>query len=40
MGEAIRGILPFLALLIVVLTIIIFTPALTLWLPEAIFGAR
>jgi C4-dicarboxylate transporter DctM subunit len=40
MGEAIRGILPFLALLIVVLAIIIFAPALTLWLPDAIFGVR
>ena len=39
MGEAIRGILPFLALLLVVLGIIIFVPDLTLWLPDAVFGA-
>jgi C4-dicarboxylate transporter DctM subunit len=39
MGEAIRGILPFLALLLVVLAIIIFVPDLTLWLPDAVFGA-
>jgi C4-dicarboxylate transporter DctM subunit len=39
MGEAIRGILPFLALLLVVLGIIIFVPNLTLWLPDAVFGA-
>ena len=38
MGEAIRGILPFLVLLLVVLGVIIFVPALTLWLPDAILG--
>jgi C4-dicarboxylate transporter DctM subunit len=38
MGEAIRGILPFLVLLLVVLGIIIFVPELTLWLPDAILG--
>jgi C4-dicarboxylate transporter DctM subunit len=38
MGEAIRGILPFLVLLLIVLAIIIFVPVLTLWLPEAVFG--
>jgi C4-dicarboxylate transporter DctM subunit len=38
MGEAIRGILPFLALLLVVLGVIIFVPVLTLWLPDAILG--
>jgi C4-dicarboxylate transporter DctM subunit len=38
MGEAIRGILPFLILLLIVLGIIIFVPALTLWLPDTVFG--
>jgi C4-dicarboxylate transporter DctM subunit len=38
MGEAIRGILPFLVLLLIVLGVIIFVPALTLWLPDAILG--
>src|SRR5215510_13136040 len=38
MGETIRGILPFLALLLIVLAIIIFVPVLTLWLPDTVFG--
>jgi C4-dicarboxylate transporter, DctM subunit len=38
MGEAIRGILPFLVLLLVVLGVIIVVPELTLWLPDAILG--
>jgi C4-dicarboxylate transporter DctM subunit len=38
MGEAIRGILPFLVLLLIVLGVIIFVPELTLWLPDAILG--
>jgi C4-dicarboxylate transporter, DctM subunit len=38
MGEAIRGLLPFLVLLLVVLSIIIFVPSLTLWLPDAVLG--
>ena len=38
MGEAIRGILPFLAILLIVLAIITYVPVLTLWLPGAIFG--
>src|SRR5262245_42782706 len=38
MGEAIRGILPFLILLLIVLSIIIFVPSLTLWLPDAVLG--
>ena len=38
MGEAIRGILPFLVLLLIVLGVIIFAPVLTLWLPDAILG--
>jgi C4-dicarboxylate transporter DctM subunit len=38
MGEAIRGILPFLVLLLIVLGVIIFVPVLTLWLPDAILG--
>jgi C4-dicarboxylate transporter, DctM subunit len=38
MGETIRGILPFLVLLFVVLSIIIFVPQLTLWLPDLVLG--
>lgn len=38
MKEAIRGILPFLVLLLVVLGVIIFVPVLTLWLPDTILG--
>jgi len=38
MGEAIRGILPFLALLFAVLSIIIFVPQLTWWLPDLVLG--
>ena len=38
MGEAIRGILPFLVLLLIVLSIIIFVPSLTLWLPDVVLG--
>jgi C4-dicarboxylate transporter DctM subunit len=38
MGEAIRGILPFLVILLVVLAIITYVPALTLWLPGVVFG--
>jgi C4-dicarboxylate transporter DctM subunit len=38
MGEAIRGIFPFLILLLIVLSIIIFVPPLTLWLPDLILG--
>jgi C4-dicarboxylate transporter DctM subunit len=38
MGEAIRGILPFLVLLLIVLGVIIFVPVLTLWLPDTILG--
>ncbi|HVJ51503.1 MAG TPA: TRAP transporter large permease [Aliidongia sp.] len=37
-GEVIRGILPFLILLLVVLGIITYVPALTLWLPRMVFG--
>ena len=37
-GEVIRGILPFLILLLVVLGIITYVPALTLWLPNAVYG--
>jgi len=40
MGETIRGILPFLVILLLVLCIIIFLPVLTLWLPDAVFGGR
>jgi C4-dicarboxylate transporter DctM subunit len=38
MGEAIRGILPFLVILLVALAIITYVPVLTLWLPGVIFG--
>lgn len=38
MGEAIRGILPFLVILLIVLAIIVYVTVLTLWLPDAIFG--
>jgi C4-dicarboxylate transporter DctM subunit len=38
-GEVIRGILPFLILLLVVLMIITYVPQLTLWLPNAVFGS-
>lgn len=37
-GEVIRGILPFLILLLMVLGIITYVPQLTLWLPNAVFG--
>jgi C4-dicarboxylate transporter DctM subunit len=34
----IRGILPFLILLLIVLGIITYVPILTLWLPNHVFG--
>jgi C4-dicarboxylate transporter DctM subunit len=34
----IRGILPFLLLLLIVLVVITYVPVLTLWLPDLIFG--
>ena len=37
-GEVIRGILPFLILLLIVLGIITYVPALTMWLPRAVYG--
>ena len=37
-GEVIRGILPFVILLLRVLMIITYVPALTLWLPDLVFG--
>ncbi|HXP75099.1 MAG TPA: TRAP transporter large permease subunit [Stellaceae bacterium] len=37
-GEVIRGILPFLILLLVVLGLITYVPVMTLWLPDAVFG--
>jgi C4-dicarboxylate transporter DctM subunit len=39
MGAAIRGILPFLLILLVVLAVITYAPLLTLWLPNAVFGS-
>lgn len=38
-GEVIRGILPFLILLLAVLMVITYVPQLTLWLPNAVFGS-
>jgi len=38
-GEVIRGILPFLFLLLIVLGIITYVPALTLWLPRLVYGS-
>ncbi|MGP0091764.1 MAG: TRAP transporter large permease [Xanthobacteraceae bacterium] len=38
-GEVIRGILPFLILLLIVLMIITYVPILTLWLPHLIYGS-
>lgn len=38
-GEVIRGILPFLFLLLAVLMIITYVPPLTMWLPQAIYGS-
>ncbi|HLJ18859.1 MAG TPA: TRAP transporter large permease subunit [Stellaceae bacterium] len=37
-GEVIRGILPFLVLLLIVLGLITYLPAMTLWLPDLVFG--
>ncbi len=37
-GEVIRGIFPFLILLVVVLMIITYWPPLTMWLPQVIYG--
>jgi C4-dicarboxylate transporter DctM subunit len=37
-GEVIRGIFPFLILLLIVLMIITYVPVMTLWLPNAVFG--
>ncbi len=38
-GEVIRGILPFLILLLIVLGIITYVPVLTMWLPAAVYGS-
>jgi C4-dicarboxylate transporter, DctM subunit len=37
-GTVIRGILPFLLILLLVLAVITYVPELTLWLPNAVFG--
>ncbi|MFI5023315.1 MAG: TRAP transporter large permease [Alphaproteobacteria bacterium] len=37
-GEVIRGILPFLVVLLIVLGLITYVPIMTLWLPNLIFG--
>jgi C4-dicarboxylate transporter, DctM subunit len=34
----VRGVLPFLLLLLMVLMIITYVPSLTLWLPHAVYG--
>ena len=39
-GEVIRGILPFLVLLLIVLRIVTYVPILTLWLPNFVFGRQ
>ena len=39
-GEVIRGVLPFLLLLLAVLMIITYVPALTMWLPGLVFPAQ
>jgi C4-dicarboxylate transporter DctM subunit len=38
LGEVIRGILPFLIILLLVLALITYWPAMTLWLPDLVFG--
>lgn len=38
-GEVIRGILPFLILLVIVLGIITYVPELTMWLPRMVYGS-
>jgi C4-dicarboxylate transporter, DctM subunit len=37
-GEVIKGILPFLILLLIVLAIITYVPSLTMFLPDYVFG--
>lgn len=37
-GEVIRGILPFLVILLLVLAVITYWPPLTMWLPNLVFG--
>lgn len=37
-GEVVRGVLPFLFLLLIVLMIITYVPPLTLWLPNLVYG--
>jgi C4-dicarboxylate transporter DctM subunit len=37
-GEVIRGIFPFLIILLLVLALITYWPAMTLWLPDLVFG--
>src|SRR6478752_5831535 len=39
-GEVIRGILPFLILLLIVLMIITYWPPLTMWLPNLVYGTH
>ncbi len=38
-GEVIRGILPFLILLLIVLGIITYVPVVTMWLPSVVYGS-
>ena len=37
-GEVIRGILPFLVILLIVLGIITYVPWITMWLPDYVYG--
>jgi C4-dicarboxylate transporter DctM subunit len=37
-GEVIRGIFPFLVLLLIMLLIITYVPQLTMWLPDLVYG--
>jgi len=39
-GEVIRGILPFIILLLIVLGTITYVPDLSLWLPNLVYGGR
>lgn len=40
MSEVIRGVAPFIVLLILLLVIVILVPDLSLWLPNSVYGAR
>ncbi len=40
MLEVVRGILPFLVLLLICLGIITYVPGLSLWLPNLVYGVQ